>query len=245
MTTAEAPAPEASSSRQAADGAPLEYRSVHTLAVLGLLVGLVSAVVLTTAGSSFESTLLLAPVPAVGLVVSLAAWRAIAASPDLYTGKPLAQAGAALSAAFLLLGLGWSGYVYATEVPDGYARVTFIDMKPSETDLVDRKAVPDDVASLIRDGDKVFIKGYIRPDSTRFTQNIKEFLLVRDNQQCCFGDLSSVQYFDQVQVELGTGLTTDYHQGLFRLGGVLRVAPGDPSLGTPLTYRLEADYVRP
>ncbi|WP_145381870.1 DUF4190 domain-containing protein [Botrimarina mediterranea] len=224
---------------------PLEYRSVHTFAVLGLLLGLLSVVVVFMARISFESTMVLAPIPIAGIIVSLIALRGIRATPDLYTGKPLAQAGAALSALFLVTGVGFAGYVYATEVPDGYTRTSFLEMKPSEADTVNGDIIPPEVAEFIKSGEPVFIKGYIRPDSIKFKQNLNNFLLVRDNQQCCFGDLSKVMYFDQVQVKLGTGLTTDYHSGLFRLGGKLKVAPGDPRVGTPLTYELVADYVKP
>lgn len=223
----------------------LDYRSVHVFAVLGLLLGLLSAVTLVTAGASLDVTLMLAPIPLAGLLVSASALRGIAAEPDLYTGAPLAKGGAALSAVFLVLGVGYSGYVYATEVPDGYARTSFIAMKPTEQDLVNRELVPAEVEDLIKDQRPVFLKGYIRPDSIKFKQNLSSFLLVRDNQQCCFGDLSKVQYFDQVQVNLATGLTTDYHSGVFRLGGKLSIAPGDPRIGAPLTYRLDADFVKP
>ncbi|TWU00160.1 hypothetical protein Pla108_11050 [Botrimarina colliarenosi] len=224
---------------------PLEYRSVHTFAVLGLLLGVLSAALLFMARVSFESTVLMAPIPVAGLIVSLIALRGINAAPDLYAGKPLAQAGAALSALFLVLGVGYASVVYATEVPDGYERTSFIAMKPTESDVVNRDFIPKEVQEYIKSGEPVFIKGYIRPDSIKFKQNLNNFLLVRDNQQCCFGDLSKVQYFDQIQVKLGTGLSTDYHSGLFRVGGVLKVAPGDPRAGTPLTYELVADYIKP
>jgi hypothetical protein len=220
MTQFEAPA--------AADE-PLEYRSVHTFAVLGLILGLLSASVLFMARVSFDSTLLLAPIPVAGLIVSIVALRAISA----------------LSALFLVTGVGYAGYVYATEVPDGYVRTSFIEMKPTEADTVNGDYIPPEVAEFIKSGEPVFIKGYIRPDSIKFKQNLNNFLLVRDNQQCCFGDLSKVMYFDQIQVKLGTGLATDYHSGVFRLGGKLKVAPGDPRVGTPLTYELVADYIKP
>lgn len=225
--------------------AALEYRSLPTIAVLGLLLGVASAVVLFTAGSSLESTIALTPIPLVALFVSVAAWRKIDAAPDLYTGKRFAQIGTGLAALFLVTGVSYASFVHATEVPEGYERVSFLGMKPTELDNIDRKLVPDPIVELIRDGEKVFIKGYIRPDSVSFTQNISKFLLVRDNNECCFGDLSKVKYFDQIQVQLGTGLTTDFSRGVFRLGGVLRTGPGQGQLGAPLTYYLDADYVKP
>lgn len=237
-------APPADASDLAEDPA-LDYRSVHTFSVLGVLLGLLSVVVVFTASSSLEYTLPLAPIPIAGLIVSLVALRAITASPELYTGKPLAQAGALLSALFLFGGVGYAGYVHATEVPDGYERTSFLEMKPSERDLVNGVYIPEDIATYIKSREPIFIKGYIRPGSITFQQNIKEFLLVRDSNECCFGDLSKVKFFDQIQVKLGTGLTTDFNRGVFRLGGVLSYGPGSREAQTPLTYTLYADYVKP
>ena len=222
-----------------------EYRAVHVAAVLGLLIGVLSSVISFTAGAGIESTLLLAPIPLLGLFVSLYALRAINAAPEVYAGDRLAAAGALLSGMFMLYGVGYGSYVHATEVPDGYTRTSFTSMKPSPDDVVNRKLIPTEVEQLIRDGEKVFIKGYIRPDSTPYKQNISKFLLVRDNQECCFGDMNKVKYFDQVQVLLASGLTTDFSRGLFRVGGVMKIQPGNPQLGTPLTYTLDADYVKP
>lgn len=239
MTTDDASAP------IDAEEEALDYRSVNTFAVLGLLLGLVSTVVVFTAGTSLEYTLALAPLPLAGVVVSLLALRSIAAAPDLYTGRPLALAGAVLSALFLCSGVGYGSYVYATEVPDGYARTSFVEMKPTEQDKVDGKLTPAEVQELMDEGEKIFIKGYIRPDSVRIKKNLRHFLLVRDNNECCFGDMSKVNFFDQIQVELAPGMTTDFNRGLFRVGGLLTTGRGDREAGTPLTYKLAADYVKP
>jgi hypothetical protein len=222
----------------------LAYRSVHTGAVLGLLLGVLSGATAFTAGTSFEVTLALAPIPLLALVVSLVALRSVRANPEQYTGAPMAVLGAALGAAFLALGIGYGGYVYATEVPDGYTRTSFLEMKPSEADVVNREFIPAPVSDYVREGVPVFIKGYIRPDSIKYTENISDFLLVRDNQECCFGDLSKVQFFDQIKVSLAPGMTTDFSRGLFRVGGRLKLGPPDPELKTPITYYLDADYVK-
>ena len=244
-TTIEPPTETKPSTERVAD-AMLEYVSIHTGAVLGLLVSIVSSVICFTAGSAgIETTVFLVPLPLIGLCVSLYAWRAISQAPDVYTGQKMAITGVVLSGLFLTYGLGYGLYVHATEVPDGYVRTSFLAMKPSANDLVDRVLIPEEVQEHIFNGEKVFIKGFIRPDSIKFKQNIDQFLLVRDNQECCFGDMAKVKYYDQVQVKLGTGLTTDFSRGLFRLGGQLKIGPGDPQLGTPMTYYLEADYVEP
>lgn len=229
----------------AASGEAFEYRSIHVASVLALLLGALSSVVMFTAGVSIESTLLLVPIPVLGLGVAAYAWGQIRSAPEVYTGEKFASAGALLSALFLVYGVGYASYVNATEVPDGYTRTSFLEMKPSENDVVSRRLIPDEINKLITSGEKVFIKGYIRPDSISFTKNISDFLLVRDNQQCCFGEIDNVKYYDQIQVLLGPGLKTNFSRGLFRLGGVLKIGPPNAEAGTPFTYFLEADYVNP
>lgn len=230
---------------EAVEDPALDYRSVHTPAVLGLLLGMLSIVVTFTASTDLDTTVMLLPIPIAGLVVSVVSIRKINAAPDLYTGLPMAQLGAGLSALFLAIGAGYGGYVYSTEVPDGYTRTSFLELKPSEQDMVNRELIPDQIKEYITSGETVFIKGYIRPSSITFQQNLKEFLLVRDSNECCFGDITKVKFFDQLQVNLGTGLSTDFNRGLFRVGGVLTVGPGDPKAQTPLTYKLSATYVKP
>ncbi|MDH7571461.1 MAG: hypothetical protein QHJ73_17945, partial [Armatimonadota bacterium] len=44
----------------------------------------------------------------------------------------LALAGLALSLVFLVVGVAYGGYIYATEVPDGYSRISFNTMRPDE-----------------------------------------------------------------------------------------------------------------
>ena len=73
-------------------------------------------------------------------------------------------------------------------------------MKPTEIQERGGVTVPPDIAAL--DGKHVFIKGYIRPDSMAVTRGIDRFLLVRDNNTCCFGDLSKIKYHDQIDVEM-------------------------------------------
>ena len=102
---------------------------------------------------------------------------------------------------------------------------------------------PPEIAAL--DGKKVFIKGYIRPDSVSVSRGIKEFLLVRDNNQCCFGDLSKISYFDQMQVDMLGSRSVDYSQGIFRMGGTLKVQPQNAVLGPSApVFSQVADYAK-
>lgn len=56
------------------------------------------------------------------------------------------------------------------------------------------------------DGDKVRIRGFIRPAFKE--KGIAKFVFVRDNQECCFGPGAAL--YDCILVELGGEKTTDY-----------------------------------
>jgi hypothetical protein len=221
----------------------LQYKALHTGALIAFVLGLLSVCVVITAANSLEYMLMVVPIPVAGMFFALRALGKIRENPDQYTGLGLAKAGLTLSVAFLIAGVAYGGYVYATEVPDGYQRVSFIGMKPDEIQERGGVAVPPEIAAL--EGQKVFIKGYIRPDSITVPRGIDRFLLVRDNNQCCFGDLSNVKYFDQVAVAMKGPLRVNYRSGLFRIGGTLRVFPENARemAGGP-AYALEADYAK-
>ncbi|MFO0791814.1 MAG: hypothetical protein U0805_20320 [Pirellulales bacterium] len=221
----------------------LQYRSLHTGALISLVLGIVSVFVVVSAASSFEWCLVAAPIPALGLFLGARSLARIRAFPDQYTGAPLAQAGMALSLIFLVGGIAYGGYVYATEVPDGYTRISFNEMKPDELQERSGVAIPPEIMAL--KGKKVFIKGYVRPGSSTTRTNIDRFLLVRDNNQCCFGDLSKVKYFDQMVVQITSDDRVDDNLDLLRMGGVLEIHPENLGLGPDApVFGLKADYAR-
>jgi hypothetical protein len=114
-------------------------------------------------------------------------------------------------------------------------------MRPDSLEQRGGVIVPPDIAAL--DGKKVFIKGYIRPDSVTVSRGIDRFLLVRDNNQCCFGDISTIKYYDQMDVNMVGSRRVDYRQGVFRMGGVLKIEPQNRALGSRSpVFSLEADY---
>jgi hypothetical protein len=91
-------------------------------------------------------------------------------------------------------------------------------------------------------GKRVFIKGYIRPGSQQ--ENIENFLLVRDNGACCYGN-SLPAAWDMIEVKMQDSLKVDYHTGLFKMAGTFRVAEPNAANQLPqVAYSLEADYKR-
>lgn len=221
--------------------AALEYRALYSGALLAALFGVLSLFMLAVT-DFFELAIQVAVIPIAGILISLFALRKLKANRDIYTGRPIALFGLVMSAALLAYGLGRAGYSHATEVPDGYARISFLTLKPDQKDEVAGRPVPKAAVDLL--GQPVFIKGYIRPDSVQSRSGITEFLLVRDNNQCCFGDLQSVKYFDQIAVQLTGDLKADFSRDVFRVGGRLMCAPQNLGRGAEYpVYALQADHI--
>jgi hypothetical protein len=215
------------------------YRAIHAGAIVGIVLGLLSVFVLISAASSFEACLLITPIPILGMFFALRSWGRIKREPDQYTGSKLAMAGFALSLLFLVSGVTYGYYVYVSEVPDGYDRISFETLKPNELEERAGQAIPPEVQALA--GKHVFIKGYIRPGSAPVRTGIDRFLLVRDNNQCCFGDLSKVKYFDQMAVQIVNSQRVEDTLQVLRMGGVLEIHPENLARGIPI-FSLKADY---
>ncbi len=225
------------------DAAPFEYRAFSTSAIASGIFGVLSLLTFVAARDSFESALMLSPIALIGVVLGVRSLSAIRATPDQLSGRKFAMAGIVLSLVGMVGGLSYAGYVHATEVPEGATRTSFYEFRPSENDERAGIPIPKDVQAL--DGKRVFIKGYFRQDSSPVTRNVRRFLLVRDNNQCCFGDLSNVKYYDQVLVDFDDKLTTDYKSGLFRIAGTLHLQPQNLLSGSQApVYYIKADYVR-
>ncbi len=220
-----------------------QYRPISSSAVASLIFGLLSGLVFLAGKSSLQACLWMCPIPMVGIVLGVRALGQIRSMPEGLSGSKLATVGTLLSTFCLVVGVSYSGYIYATEVPEGYARTSFGEFRPDEIDRRGGLLVPKEIAEL--DGKQVFIKGFMRADSTPQRHNVRRFLLVRDNNQCCFGDLSKVKYFDQVLVAMSNSVRTDYSTGLFRMGGTLRVHPENARRGPGYpVFTLDADYVQ-
>ena len=137
----------------------------------------------------------LAVVPVLGIVLSFVALRDIAARPDVLTGRRLSLAAMAFSALSLVGGLGYLAMVYAAELPEGFERLNYALLQPLDGDPPD--AVPETARAM--DGRNVLLKGYMYPGKQQ--QGIKQFLLVRDQGDCCFGGNPKIT--DRVLVQIG------------------------------------------
>lgn len=218
------------------------YRPLSMSAIAAAVLGGLSLCIFLAGNSSLQSAVLLSPIAMVGLLIGIRSLRTFRSMPGQLSGYPAALAGTILSLVGLVGGLAFAGFVHATEVPEGYARTSFAELRPDAVEERNGIPIPKNIQAL--EGEKVFIKGYMRSDSTPVRHNVKRFLLVRDNNQCCFGDINSVKFYDQMFVTMQGSLSTDYSTGLYRMGGTLRIHPENLSRGPGYpVYTLEADYV--
>jgi hypothetical protein len=215
-------------SRQSLAESYEQYRALSTAAVASLIVGLMSCLALL-------DWLLLA-VPLIGIVLASLAYVKVKRHRDELSGKGLARAGLALSAVFLVTGTTRLSYVYVTEVPTGYERVSYADLQPDPAEA-GQKVPP---GALELEGKRIFIKGYIYPG--REKDGIRQFLLVRDQGDCCFG--GNPRITDRIQVTLVDPLRLRYQPRLHKVGGTFHVEPSTAiGAGGAVFYHLKADYL--
>ena len=179
----------------------------------------------------------LAVVPVLGIVLSFVALRDIAARPDVLTGRRLSLAAMAFSALSLVGGLGYLAMVYAAELPEGFERLNYALLQPLDGDPPD--AVPETARAM--DGRNVLLKGYMYPGKQQ--QGIKQFLLVRDQGDCCFGGNPKIT--DRVLVQLRDSQGIPFSPRLTKIAGRFAIRPaGTATLDGGVLYHLEDAVVR-
>jgi hypothetical protein len=212
----------------------LRYRAVSGMAVFALVVAVLSLPALALPAPislPFMAGSLLSA------ILGIIAARTIKQRPEEFMGGTVALAGTLIGAATLVIGISWNAYVTATEVPEGYTRVSFGELQPSYK----TPELPFSKRALELDGKRVYIRGYTAPGDQKYGQ--KEFILVKDIGACCFGDQPKPTHM--VAVTFTEGLTIDYGYLPRGLGGILRVdkEPRQNKLGGAY-FRLEADHLR-
>ena len=180
--------------------------------------------------------------PILGIIFGLLALTSIRQYPDELVGKGAAKVGLLLSLVCLVASGAMHSFIYATEVPEGYRRISFAELKPSSRGT-DVNGYPNRAADL--DNKKVFIKGYVRPPSGK-KYGLKSFIMVGDFGDCCFGGDPAIT--DVVAVKIKIDDTVNYGYGLRRIGGTFKLNPNtaisDEEEIPRVFYEIEADYVR-
>ena len=105
----------------------------------------------------------------------------------------------------------------------GICDITFddleFDIEPDE-DFEDAM-LTDSIRAL--DGQKIIVRGFILGSSVFRQTGIRQFVLVRDNQQCCFGPGAKI--YHNMQVEMAEGQTADFSIRPITLQGTFRIKP--------------------
>lgn len=211
------------------------YRALCSSAAVSLAAGVLSI----TACLDWR----LAVIPAIGMFMGAhALWR-IGQQPEELTGAGVAKLGVILSGLFWAGGWGYLGFTYATEVPEGYQRITYAALQPDAAAPAAKDGqtppVPESARQL--DGQRVFIKGYMYPGAR--DSRIASFVLVRDNGTCCFGG-PTPKLTDMIEVTLAEPLRINYTMRTLAVAGTFHVQTGAVEGLGQVLYKLDADYAK-
>lgn len=209
----------------------LQYRSISKAAVLSIVFAILGTL-------SFLGTAFLI-LPIMGIGFGIAGVSNVRAYPLELVGKNAAKVGIILSAICLVWASATHAYVYYTEVPEGYQRISFYDLKPNKL-----TQLPYSEAAELLDGKKVFVRGYVRAGNKQ--RDLSSFILVGDFGECCFG--SNPKMTDVIGVSIKIDETVDYSWRVRKIGGTFRLhkmAKGTADDEVPrIVYEIEADHVR-
>ena len=179
-------------------------------------------------------------VPLAAIVLGVLACRTIRARPDVFIGMRLAVGAVAVSVASLAGGIVKLSLAYAAELPPGYERIHYGLLQPVAGDPPG--TIPDTARGI--DGHDVLLKGYMYPGKQQ--RQIAQFLLVRDQGDCCFGGNPKIT--DRVLVQLRDpehpgGI--DFSARLVKVAGRFVIRPtGSAGLDGGVLYHLEDARVR-
>lgn len=178
--------------------------------------------------------------PLLGVGCGLSALISIKRYPDELVGKVPAQIGLVVSLICLVGSIAMHSYIYATEVPPDHRRISFSDLSDNR-----KTNLPYSEKAKELDGQKVFIKGYVRPPSGK-KKRLKNFIMVGDFGDCCFG--GSPKITEVIAVKIKSSDTVDYSYGLRRIGGTFRLNPNTAPVNEKevpqVFYEIEAHHVR-
>lgn len=160
--------------------------------------------------------------------------------PDQLSGSLLTKVAMAVSGIVLFSSVAMHGYIYATEVPEGYQRIAFYDLEPKRTD-----ATAFSPKAQEYNGKQVFVKGYVRPGLKK--NRLKKFILVGDFGSCCFG--GSPKLTDVIAVTIKNDDHVNYGYRVRRIGGEFKLHDRRPKSVQEkdlpyVLYEIEADYIK-
>jgi len=215
------------------------YRSLSRSAVIALILSFVSLL------AFFVPWMLVLPV--VSVVLGLTALSTIRRYPEEYSGAGAALVSVGISTGVFLLATTWHVVDYATEVPEGYARISFAELQPDMKNpnslVMSRDAILPKRAEELH-GKQVFIKGYMHPGVSQLGK-VDHFILVPDMGTCCFGGQPKAT--DMIEVKIKPDASrVKYSTRTLKLAGKFVLSNRSTQFGDlhSVVYHLEADVAK-
>ena len=213
------------------DDSEFHYKQIPVLSPVTLVLGLVSLVVVVTAFGII--------IGSIGAIIGLICFLSSVRNREEIGGFRMTVTGLVLSAACVVYGSSKLVYDYSTEVPPGFERISFAsDIAKKGFKYEKGKGtwgIHPEVEQL--NGEKIFLKGYMYP--TRQKEGITEFILAKDNGQCCFGGEPKVT--DMILIKLKKPLEVDFSERRVSVAGVFRTQHNS-SEGLNQVYELTAEH---
>jgi len=129
-------------------------------------------------------------------------------------------------------------------LPKKKGEISFDDLKfdLEKGDPFQREMLPESIVKL--NDQPVRLRGFILPTSVYQQSGIRQFVLVRDNQECCFGPGAAL--YDCVMVYMAEGASAEFSTRPVTVSGKFRVEElkypeGDGHLAI---YRIDAKEVK-
>ncbi|MFK7820223.1 MAG: DUF3299 domain-containing protein [Planctomycetaceae bacterium] len=170
-------------------------------------------------------------------MVSLVAVRKIGATEGELGGLGMARTALVVSGLTVVASSVLLVIAYSTECPEGYERHNF-PREISDYEFIypgGQRQIPPEVEPILNK--KVFIKGFVY--HTRTTQNQREFILLKDQGDCCFGGDPAPH--DMIHIKL-----SEDHESvnfpmltMVSVAGVIEADPTAPP--GQAVYEMEAD----
>jgi hypothetical protein len=178
--------------------------------------------------------------PAVTLAIGFVSWLSFRRFGDELIGRLAMQIGLIAGAFLLTSSVAYHVYVYQTEVPENYQRISFAMLRENP-----RKSLTYSESAPALDGKKVFLRGYVRPGEKK--KNLRQFILVGDFGSCCFGGNPKISEVIAVTITI-PDKTVNYGYGLRRIGGTfnfIKETAKTLEKEVPFVhYHIEADYIK-
>ena len=181
-------------------------------------------------------------IPLVGAILAFLSLRRIRREPQYFTGTVAAGIAMALNLVICCGASTLHAYSYATEVPEGFQRVSFVqDISSKEVSMRPDGGLGVEASVAELSGKPIFVKGYMYPTRDQF--GLKSFVLCKDSGDCCFG--GSPKVTDMIQIRMSEDRAVNFRTGMVAVAGIFKAEPTIDATGLQPVYQLDCSYFGP